>query len=96
MSDITVKDVPDAHRYEAYLDGELAGFLDYVRDDERIALVHTESFPQFGGRGVGSALARTGLEAAREDGVRVLALCPFVKTWVEKHPEFADITDTRG
>ncbi|GLZ77087.1 hypothetical protein Afil01_18940 [Actinorhabdospora filicis] len=96
MSEITVRDAPSEKRFEAYLDGELAGFLDYARSASHLMLVHTEAFPQFGGRGVGSALARGAMEAARAEGVRVLALCSFVVAWVGKHPEFADITDLRG
>jgi len=93
MADVVVTDAPEARRFEARLDGELAGFLDYARDDERIALIHTEVDPAFGGKGVGSVLARFALDAARADGIRVLALCPFVVRWVEKHPDYADIVD---
>ena len=93
MTDVQVTDATEARRFEAHIDGELAGFLDYARDEERIALVHTEVFPQNGGRGVGSALVKTALDAARADGVRVLALCPFAVKWVEKHPNYADIVD---
>ena len=93
MADVVVTDAPEARRYEAHLDGELAGFLAYARDDERIALVHTEVDPAFGGKGVGSVLAQAALDAARADGIRVLALCPFVVRWVGKHPEYGDIVD---
>ncbi|MEV0649243.1 GNAT family N-acetyltransferase [Phytomonospora sp. NPDC050363] len=93
MADVVVTDAADERRFEARVDGELAGFLDYARDDERIALVHTEVDPAFEGKGIGSALARFSLDTARADTIRVLALCPFVVRWVQKHPEYAGIVD---
>ena len=93
MADVVVTDAPEARRFEAHLDGELAGFLDYARDDERIALVHTEVDPAFGGKGIGSLLTRFALDTARTEGIRVLALCPFVVRWVEKNSEYGDIVD---
>ena len=60
-----VTDVPDQHRYEVRLDGELAGFAVYHRRGGRIYLVHTEIDPAFEGKGIGSALARGVLDAER-------------------------------
>ena len=53
-----VTDVPDQHRYEVRLDGELAGFAVYHRRGGRIYLVHTEVDPAFEGKGIGSALGQ--------------------------------------
>jgi predicted GNAT family acetyltransferase len=92
----TEPDVTDnaaASRYEARLDGgpAVAGFAQYIRTHELIAFVHTEVDPSFEGRGVGSALARSALDAARADGQRVLAVCPFISGWISRHPAYADL-----
>jgi predicted GNAT family acetyltransferase len=86
-----IADNEPAQRFEARLDGELAGTLEYVVKRGRLALVHTEVLPDYEGRGVGSALARFGLDEARRRHLRVIATCPFVRSYVERHPETHDI-----
>ncbi|RSO11785.1 GNAT family N-acetyltransferase [Streptomyces sp. WAC 06783] len=80
-----------AHRFEARLGGELAGVAAYLRAEGLLALVHTEVDPVYEGNGVGSALTRHALDTARADGLRVLAVCPFVAGWMARHPEYRDL-----
>lgn len=88
---ITVTDNRAANRFEAR-DGEtLAGFADYLRTPELVAFVHTEVDPAFEGRGVGSLLARTAVESVQADGLRVLAVCPFIAGWLVRHPRYAGL-----
>lgn len=89
--DIAVVDVPENKRYEARIDEDVAGVAVYIRTPDMIAFLHTEVKDAYEGRGVGSALARTALDAAREQGLRVLAICPFFEGWLAKHPEYADL-----
>jgi predicted GNAT family acetyltransferase len=88
---IVVTDNRSANRFEAR-DGEtLAGFAQYARTSELLAFVHTEVDPAFEGRGVGSSLAREGIASAQAEGLRVLAVCPFVAGWLARHPELAHL-----
>ena len=88
---ITVTDNRTAHRFEAR-DGEtLAGFADYLRTSDLVAFVHTEVDPAFEGRGVGSLLARAGIESVQAEGLRVLAVCPFIAGWLARHPQYAQL-----
>jgi predicted GNAT family acetyltransferase len=89
--DLTITDDADARRYEAHLGDELAGFLEYRMAGTRRILIHTEVFAAFGGRGVGAALARQALDEARAAGTRVTVKCPFIRSWLERHPEYASI-----
>src|SRR5687768_18329228 len=91
ITDATARD-----RYEAHLDGELAGVLEYKVKHGRIALIHTEVLPVHEGRGVGSALVRFALDDARSRGLRVIATCPYVKDYLKRHPEDDDIVVGRG
>lgn len=88
---VVVADAPDRHRYEARIADELTGVLEYVIKRDRIALVHTEVLPAFEGRGVAASLARWALDDARRRGRRVIASCPYVRRYLEKHPEDHDI-----
>jgi len=79
-------------RFEARFDDQLAGRLTYRRGVHLIDFTHTIVDPAFEGRGVGSALVRHALDAVRAEGeTRVVATCPFVKGWIEKHPAYADL-----
>jgi predicted GNAT family acetyltransferase len=90
---VDVTDRPERGRYEARIDGELAGFLAYRRTNGAIVLIHTQVDPGFEGRGVGSGLAAFALEDARRSGSRVKPECPFVRSWLRRHHEFSDLVD---
>jgi predicted GNAT family acetyltransferase len=76
-------------RYEAHVDGALAGFADYQLTDELVVFTHTEVDPAFEGQGVGSAIARGALDDVRAAGARkVLPLCPFIAGWIARHPDY--------
>lgn len=89
--DVVVADVPERSRVEALVGGELAGHLAYRVDGDVVAMLHTDVDPRFEGKGVGSALATTALDDARSRGRRVVPKCPFVRRYVERHPEYADL-----
>ena len=69
----------------------MAGAAFYELDDDVITFTHTEVDPEFEGQGVGSALARYALDQAREAGLRVRPLCPFIARWIRRHPDYADL-----
>ena len=97
MTDTTspeVRDAPDAHRYEIAVDGEVAGFAEYHRRGGRAYFVHTEIDPRFEGQGLGSKLAQAALDAERARGEPIIPMCPFIRGYIEKHPEYADLVDT--
>ncbi|MFL5777645.1 MAG: GNAT family N-acetyltransferase [Chloroflexota bacterium] len=93
---LVVTDAPDRARYEAHLGDALAGFLDYVVKHDRIALVHTEVFPAYEGRGVASGLVRHALDDARSRELRVIPLCEYVRGYLTRHPEDTDIVVGRA
>jgi predicted GNAT family acetyltransferase len=90
---IEVRDAPDRRRYEVLDDGTLAGFAEYRDQGDVRIFTHTEVFPAFEGRGVGTALARGALDDVRASGRRVVAQCPFIRAYIERHPEHADLVD---
>jgi uncharacterized protein len=95
MSDhaaVTVRDNPGGSRFEALDEsGVVAGFAAYRRSGDRVVFTHTEVDDAFEGQGVGSTLVRGALDAVRGDGSRVEAKCPFVKSYIERHQEYADL-----
>jgi len=95
-----VTDNPTASRFELHVGAELAGFVDYQLDgdDPVISLVHTEVKPAFRHAHLATHLARFSLDDARRRGLAVLPFCPYINSWIKKHPEYAELVppDRRG
>jgi predicted GNAT family acetyltransferase len=89
-----VVDNPDGRAYEAYVGDELAGLITYRLDADRIVFVHTEVRPAFQDQGVAAQLAKAALDDARARGLSVVAQCPYVAGYIEKHPEYASLLAT--
>ena len=81
------------HRFELEVDGHIAATY-YELDGGVITFVHTEVPPELGGKGIGSRLIKGALDQVRAAGLRVIAQCPFVKAYIDKHPEYADLLKT--
>jgi uncharacterized protein len=54
-----------------------------------MVLVHTEVPSALEGRGIGGRLVKAAMDAARAEGRQVVARCPFVRSYLERHPEYA-------
>jgi predicted GNAT family acetyltransferase len=89
--EVTVVDNKERHRFEAHLDGALAGILTYTVQNDVVMMPHTVVEPQFEGRGIGGKLAKAALDDAREQGQKVAPLCPFIAAYIEKNPEYTDL-----
>lgn len=85
-----VRDNTARSRFELDADGHLA-FSNYKRDDGVLTVLHTEVPKELNGRGIGSALARGLLDTARAQGLKIRPICPFVKGYIDKHPEYRDL-----
>lgn len=92
MAQVSVRREDEQHRYVALLDDAPAGFAAYSLRPGIIEFTHTEIDEAFEGHGVGSTLARAALDDVRRDGTRrVVASCPFVAAYIERHPDYQDL-----
>lgn len=89
--EIDVTNHPERDRYEVRADGRLAGFATYRSGPAGVAVLHTEVFPEFGGRGIGSRLVLGALDDIRARGLRVIPVCPFVTDTIRRNPGYADL-----
>ncbi len=93
--DVTPNDVTKngaESRYEVRVGDDLIGLAEYVVDDGIITFTHTEVSPAFEGHGIGSTLIRAALDDVRATGdLRVVPLCPFVRAFIQRHAEYADL-----
>ena len=88
---ITIRDNPELQRYEAIVDGELAGSIIYRKQDDELVLIHTEVEAEFEGQGIASRLVAATLDDIRARGLRMRPFCAFVKAYLERHPEYDDL-----
>jgi uncharacterized protein len=92
MADVQVRKDPDAHRYQAFIDDELVGFAEYQLSSGLVVFTHTEVEDKCEGMGVGSTLAREALDDVRREGTHeVVPVCPFIKGWIDHHPDYQDL-----
>ncbi|MBA2624498.1 MAG: N-acetyltransferase [Acidimicrobiia bacterium] len=88
---VEVRDAPERSRYEARVDGALVGFAVYQPGGNSLVFTHTEIDDAHEGQGVGSALARGALDDVRSRGLAVVARCPFVAGWIDRHPDYEEL-----
>ena len=83
-----VVDNPNELRYELWLDDRLVGEIRYtIREDGKVVLVHTEIEPDLEGQGLGNALVQGALDDLREREIEYVPLCPFVRAYLQRHPQ---------
>lgn len=85
-----VQNNPARKRYELEAEGHLAATY-YELSDGVITFVHTEVPKELEGKGIGSKLIKGALDQVRAAGLKVIPQCPFVKAYIEKHTEYADL-----
>jgi|SRR5712671_6754 predicted GNAT family acetyltransferase len=86
-----VRDNKDQRRFELEVEGGIA-FANYRQTPQAIIITHTETPRALRGHGIASELVQGALELIRADGHKVIAGCGFVVDYLNKHPEFADLT----
>ena len=89
--DIAITNDPAVRRYEARIGDQLVGWVDYGRVRTRLVALHTEVPPEFGGRGIASALVQFVLADARASGFKITPRCPLFAAYFVRHPEVADL-----
>jgi predicted GNAT family acetyltransferase len=93
LNKLTVTHNEAAQRFELLVDG-LRALLTYRRFPDRIVLVHTEVPQPLEGHGLAAKLSRFALDFARANHLRVVSLCPYVSSFIRKHPEYQDLVSS--
>jgi predicted GNAT family acetyltransferase len=82
-----------ADRFTISVDGQQAGFTEFVDHDGQRIFPHPVVDDEYSGRGLATILVREALEATRDAGLRIVPVCSMVAGFVEKNHEFDDIVD---
>lgn len=89
--EVQIRDNRESGRFEITIGGETA-YLEYTRGPYELALIHSEVPATLAGRGLASRLSRHALELARAEGLSITAVCPFVLGFLDRHPEYQDLS----
>jgi predicted GNAT family acetyltransferase len=81
-----------ARRFEVTIEGRTA-YSKYLLAGNKMVIEHTEVPVELEGRGIAGRIVRTELDYARAQKLVVLALCPYAKAFIGKHPEYQDLLD---
>jgi uncharacterized protein len=87
----SVADNPTESRYELRDGDTVIGTAAYRLSGDTITFTHTEVSDDYEGQGGGSQLAREALDDSRARERRVVARCPFISAWINRHPDYADL-----
>lgn len=79
-----------AHRFHTEVDGSSC-VLDYSLAAGVMTITHTGVPAAVGGRGIASALMQAAVEAARDEGWKVVPACSYAASWMQRHPAYADL-----
>jgi quinol monooxygenase YgiN/predicted GNAT family acetyltransferase len=91
--DVVVRDNPESQTYDALVGDEIAGTMLYEHEGPRLVLTHTAVQNRFQHQGIATALIAAALDDIRAKGMKVTILCPIVTTFIERHPQYADLVD---
>jgi predicted GNAT family acetyltransferase len=86
---------PAENRFETWLDGQLAK-LDYMEDGNTIVMMHVGVPYEFRGHGVAGVITKTGLEYAKSKSLRVIPMCSYVRDYIRRNPQYAELMKHRG
>jgi uncharacterized protein len=75
-------------RFELDTDGHVAVLM-YRRNGKRLVLIHTDVPVELEGRGIGGRLIEAAIDRAARDGLTIVPLCPFARSWLERHADQA-------
>ena len=89
MIEVTRDD--DRSRYEGRLDGELVTVIDFDRTGDVVDITYTGTKRRRRGQGLASAVTRHALDDIRAEGWKVKPTCGFTATYLDDHPEYADL-----
>ena len=92
MQDITVVHEPERSRFAVYESGQTAYLSYHVLEDGTLDFAYTYTPLAIRGRGIATAIIRTALEYAKDQGKKIEPTCPFVATYIDRHRNYQEIS----
>lgn len=85
-----IKLEPDKNRFLLRVD-DWDCVLEFSLDGASASFNHVRVPDAVGGQGLAGRLTRHALDWAREQDLKVIPHCPYVASWIKRHPDYADL-----
>ena len=95
-TNIAVVNEEESQVYTAIVGDTAVGGVTYSRVGDRLVLQAAAVYPEFRGQGIATEMIRQVLDDVRSHGEKVTNLCPIVRTFVDKHPQYEDVIDPKN
>lgn len=79
--------------YEAVVGDTEVGGITYSLTGGRIVLISAFVSPEFRNQGFATEMIRQVLDDVRAQGKRATIICPIVRTFIDKHPQYEALVD---
>ncbi len=89
---INITDNTEELRFETPVDDAFA-FIAYRWEHGQLALMHTEVPEKYEGQGIASKLTKFALEQAKHQQRKVLVFCPYISSYLNRHPEYKELVE---
>jgi predicted GNAT family acetyltransferase len=86
-----IVDNAEEQRYELWVGDLCAGVIEYEAKPGVVVLIHTQTDPAFEGRGLATRLVKGALDDIRARGLKLISICPFVSSYLRRHPKERDL-----
>lgn len=90
---LSIVDNVERHRFEGYLGVELVGVIEYIPLSGKVIATHTEVEPNHEGEGIASRLVTAMMDQLRAEQRKVQPQCAYVRSWLQRHPDYEDVVD---
>ena len=95
-AELSVIDVPEASRFELFLNDDRVGLADYTVDADVVTVPHVETNPAHQGQGFAAVLMSGVLDSIRSSGQTIRPVCPYAFAYMRRRPETQDLLGGRG
>jgi len=85
-----VKHLPTESRFELDL-GDKAAYADYHLSGSIMTVFHVYTPPEYRGKGLAALVAKYVLDYARDHNLKIIPQCPYMRDYMDKHPEYRDL-----
>lgn len=81
----------DEDRFEALINHEIIGVVNYYKEDNVIIVTHTGVKPKYEGQGIAGALTKNVLNYVIKNNFKITPLCSYTKSYIDRHPEHQNL-----
>ena len=83
---------PEASRFEAWIDGRHVGTAGYTLHGGVASFDHTVVDPALNGQGIAGRMVAHAMDKVRAaDQWKVEPACSYIRLWLKRHPDYADL-----